>query len=241
MGYYKRLRNISWPSRTLMMAYFLFAASLGIVVSIIIYTNHIDVIKDWKLTLPTKDIHVGDQIVIESSYVKLREVKGKARRYINCQNQRGVYVKYELNQRDADNKPGKGATGIDIVVRRDIPNLPTRCKFRVSIDYPVLPFKTVTEVGETEEFILQGERTSATESEQSSASSSQQTTPSQGSASQAGKLNEFSSSYSNNTPNTNNEQSNNSQPPQQQPSPVEAPSLLNRLTQPIEDLVGRIL
>jgi hypothetical protein len=141
------------PSKSSIVTNIMFALSIIIFLSTVIFTMRIDVVKDWRLELPQGEIHAGDTIVVSSMYTKLRDVSGESKRYVECKNQNGVPIRYEINQAVANRKSGKGGTGIEIVVP-DIPNLPKMCKIQVSICYKVIPLKCSYENNETTEFQL---------------------------------------------------------------------------------------
>lgn len=150
------LRNINF---TRIFTKLLIVASLVVLASTAYFVVKLDVLVDWRIEIPTAtEYHAGDTIVVESIYTKLRQVEGEARRYVECETRPGVYVSYLVNEVPADRRAGSGGTGIEIPIPRGIANLPTDCRIRISIDYPVLPFRHVTEVATSDTFRLLPER-----------------------------------------------------------------------------------
>lgn len=203
-----KIRGISAVKWMTISLAFLSIASL---LASVYMTFSIDVITDWKLTMPDKKIHAGDTIVVESDYIKTRDVTGKATRDIDCQNKEGSYIRYHMNEAIANRAARSGGTGLEVKIPTNIPNLPTTCKIAVTIDYPVLPWRTVTEANETDEFTLYPERKDVARDERGASSGTSQT-PSPVVAQSQG-----SSSF-NNTPNSTNtlrdsSQNNNNQNP----------------------------
>lgn len=221
-------------SKTSMVAYFLFFVSFCIATTTAYFVFTLDVLKDWKLTIPEQPIHVGDTIVIESAYIKLRDVSGTATRYIVCDNAKGISIRYELNQRTANRRSGQGGTGIDVTIRRDIPDLPAKCKFAVAIEYEVLPFRKVHEYNETKEFMLQPERTTPVNaSGEPQAVSQTNLVPVPASVSS-------SSSSSQNTPSQPQPQLESSQPTQPAPQQPQ-PSLVESVVTGVQGIVNSVL
>jgi hypothetical protein len=144
---------------TSIITYLLLVLSIGIFFGTTYFVMNIKVLDDWQLTLPAGEIHVGDTVVLQSSYKKLREAGGESVRYIQCQNRNGVWIRYELNRATANRQAGVGGTGVVLTVRRDIADVPTTCKFTISIRYDVLPFRDVYVSNETKQFKLLTERT----------------------------------------------------------------------------------
>ncbi len=136
------------------VSYLLFALSALILASTLYFIFSIKVLADWRITLPAGDIHVGDTVVLRSEYTKLRDVQGRSARYIDCQNREGVMISYPVNEAPADHAAGKGGTGVVLSVPTSIPDVPTQCQFRISLDYPVLPFRHVTQTNHTNSFKL---------------------------------------------------------------------------------------
>lgn len=148
-------------SRTNLIAYGLFALSLLILAGTAYFMFNIKVLENWTLTVKQADIHVGDTVIVESTYTKLRTTgsDSEATRYIICKNSSNVWVRYEVSRATANRAAGKGGTGIPITIRRDIADVPTTCKFSIVISYKVLPFRTVVVANESNEFLVLPERT----------------------------------------------------------------------------------
>lgn len=135
-------------------SYALFILSGAMALATITATLSVDVIKNWKLTLPPSEIHAGQTIVVQSEFTKLKAVKGIARRSVECVNIRGVYLKYLLNEAVAEAPPGRGGIGMVLKMPTDVPNLPTKCRISVNVDYQVYPWRTVTEFVRSADFDL---------------------------------------------------------------------------------------
>ena len=137
------------------ISFVLFAISAVILASVVAFTVNVDVLEDWKLKLPPGDIHVDDTVVVESTYTKLREVTGKAVRYLECVNTAGAIVRYPINEARADRAPGsRTGTGVIIKVPAVVPVLQAKCRISINVTYQVYPWRTVVEFQSTDEFTL---------------------------------------------------------------------------------------
>lgn len=142
-------------NRSKLFTSILFILSLLILGSTAYYVSDIKVIQDWKLTLPDKPIHAGDTIIVASTYTKLREVTGEATRYVDCWTKDNILISYPINVAIADRASGvKKGTGLILVMPTVIPDLPAKCSIRVNIKYKVLPLRTVHVTNTTAEFTL---------------------------------------------------------------------------------------
>ena len=160
-------------------SYLMFALSALILGSTLYFIFSIKVLAAWRIILPTGDIHVGDTIVLKSEYTKLRDVQGRATRYIDCQNRAGVMISYSINEAPADHAVGNGGTGVVLYVPSSIPDLPTYCQFRILLDYPVLPFRHVYQSNHTASFRLLPKVSAAVAAPVAGQKSAIQTSPAQ--------------------------------------------------------------
>jgi hypothetical protein len=221
-------------SRANLIAYTLTTLSVGILITTSYFLLNIKVIENWKLTVKQTDIHVGDTVVLESTYHKLRTTGSDSEsiRYIICRNREKVWVRYELNRATANRAVGVGGTGIPVTIRRDIADVPTTCKFNIVISYKVLPFRTVVVTNDSNEFLVQPERTT----EESSSVTSIVSTPSQVQLSSVVVRPVAQTSSSNLTPVATPAQSNNVQPATNSTGPTIEPTGLHAVP-----VLGRVL
>ena len=115
----------------------------------------VDVIKDGSWNIKVQgDVHYQNDILnVSSTYTKLREVIGTSRRYLDCKNEQGVFVRYEINAAEANRKAGSRGTGIKMGIPQEIPT-PTECRVAISIRYEVYPLRSHTEYNESDLFKL---------------------------------------------------------------------------------------
>lgn len=124
----------------------------------------IDVLNDdeWKIKVNGGNTHYVDEtIAVDSIYTKLRKAEGQTTRYIDCRTQSGTFLRYELNQADANRRPSKTkqGTAFTFSVPKTITPVPTKCKIVIDIRYSVFKmlgqsFRTVPEYQESKEFNL---------------------------------------------------------------------------------------
>lgn len=236
------IERIRALSSVRIVTYILFFLSLGMLaITTFMAFNSFNVLAEWTLTLPDKRIEAGDKVVIQSVYNKLRTAEGDATRYLECKDKNGVFLRYELNQRRADRKAGKGGTGIDVVVPAAIPDLPTTCKFSVSICYDTfLPWYCYPESETTKEFILYPPASTSVPSESDGSQRTSQTpVPAATSRAQSGNPSVSSSSSQSTSasepaPTNSSQKSDNATLQQGQPS---GPTLIDGA----RDLVGGIV
>lgn len=146
--------KLSIPNKTKLASYVLFVFSAVVLGFSIYFTTNIHVLDNWTLEAPAGPLHAGDAVVLISKYTKLKDVDGTAKRYIECRNDNNVFIRYQLNEALADRAAGAAGTGIPVKIPSNIPNLPTTCRFSISIEYHVLPFKPTPEKNQTKEFHL---------------------------------------------------------------------------------------
>ena len=141
-------------SRTQLISYILFFLS-ACILGFTIYMNvKTDVLKDWRLVLPQQDIRIGDSIVLQSLYTKVMDVSGKSTRYIECKTSNGVFVRYPISEAVANRAAGQSGTGIPVVIPSTIPNVPTTCRFNITIEYEVFIWRKHIESVNSEIFTL---------------------------------------------------------------------------------------
>lgn len=139
-------------SATQIQAYTLFFLSTLILIGTFLFTMQVKVLDNWTLSIPTVDLKAGQEATIVSEYTKLRDVTGVAKRYVECRNEKGAYIRYPLNEAVANRASGNGGTGIIVKIPTDIPNLPAKCRFTVAIVYEVYPWRKVNQSNSTNEF-----------------------------------------------------------------------------------------
>lgn len=223
-------------SRTQVFSYSLFVLSALILVASFMLTMNITVLKDWKLSVPAAEIHAGDTVTLVSEYTKVRDVTGRSIRYIECQNQQHIYIRYPLNEAVANRGSGTAGTGVVVKVPDSIPYLPTTCKFTIAIEYDVYPWRKVDISNSTNEFTLLPRR-EVPQAVSLNVPSSAQINQGQALAPASGQNEQAFSSSSNNTPYQPPPQSNTSQvatkpdgsPVPPNPQPVDNRTTLDRL------------
>lgn len=149
------------PSKTAIVSYILFGIAGGMMLFSISMLARVDVLDNWRLVLPAGEIHAGDTVVVQSLYEKKLDVTGKATRYIECKTKNGLYVRYPVSTATANRPSGVAGTGIVFTAPEVIPDLPTTCKFTITIDYEVLAFRHVIESQSSAEFQLLPKREDA--------------------------------------------------------------------------------
>lgn len=197
-------------SRVQLFSYALFTLSAAILLMSFLLTMHVTVLKDWKLSAPTAEIHAGDTVTLVSAYTKVRDATGKSVRYIECQNNNHVYIRYPLNEATANRSKGNGGTGIVVKVPESIPDLPATCKFTIAITYDVYPWRKVNVSNSTAEFQLLTKR-DVPQGVALDEPSSGQTNPGLALVPATGQTGSSSASLPNNTSNPASAQPNNSQ------------------------------
>lgn len=215
------------------ISYSLFLISAGMIVVVVLLTRNMQVLANWKLTLPTGPIRVGDTIVVASTYTKLRQVTGSSTRTIECAYGKGIYISTPLDKAIANRAPGKTGTGIVVKIPAALTGvkaLPDPCHICVSISYPVLPLRTVSYFKCTKDFNLLPAVAPATVSSAAIRTSPVQVSLPSHTSSQSA---DGSMSSSNSSSDTTPSQSNFEQPA--------APSLVNRAFSGIRHIIDSVL
>ena len=94
--------------------------------------------------------------IITSKFTQVKDISGKATRYLECKTPSNTTIRYQLNEAAANSQ--KGARGVGIIVQ--LPDqitgvtLPTECKFSISIDYQINKLRNFNEANESTEFTL---------------------------------------------------------------------------------------
>lgn len=150
----KIINRLKQVSKVQLVSYSLFALS-AVTLFFAVYMNmSVDVLKDWKLIMNQDSAYVGDTVVIESVYHKTMNVTGVSTRYMECKNSDGILIRYAVSEAKANRASGQTGTGIMIVVPSTIPDLPTKCRINIIIDYEIYKFRHVIESQQTKEFTL---------------------------------------------------------------------------------------
>lgn len=135
---------------------------LGVLVLVLggLFMYPIDVLKDdsWNLTVQGSSHSPGDTINVSSTYNKVRSAEGVATRYLDCQNEEGAFVRYPVNQAEANRARGMAGTGVVVVIPETIPT-PTNCKIAIKVEYRIFniggwTLRSVTEYKESKTFDL---------------------------------------------------------------------------------------
>jgi hypothetical protein len=147
---------------------FLYSASVVIALSgfILLYLVFapVQVLKDWKISVPNQEYTPGSTIYITSYYTKVRDVSGSSKRYLQCYKPNSTdwdgYI--PLTESDA-NRPkitnGKSVTAIAIPI--DVPALPNTCRIYINVVYQINPFREYEQFNYSNTFkIEQGKTTS---------------------------------------------------------------------------------
>lgn len=210
----------------------LFAMSAAILIGVVYFAFNIQVLKDWRLTLPSGPIHAGDTIVVASTYTKLRQVTGTSMRTLECEARPDVFISTPLNKVSANRSPGTTGTGVLVTIPNQIQGittLPDTCRVCIALTYPVLPGRTVPYFKCTVDFTLLSKTAPATVS-----ASTTQTSPSQ--SVPVATAPNSSVSSSDNTVAQPAQQPDTSQLPT--PAVPASPSLIQRILSPISKLLG---
>lgn len=131
-----------------------FTLSVLILTATAIGVARLDVLEDFYIVVPEQRIAVGEEVIIESRYNKIRDVTGESTRYIECKTKDGIPLRYELSKAEANRSATKGGVGISMIAPSNIPDLPAQCRYTIIIEYDVLPFKHVFESANSEWFTL---------------------------------------------------------------------------------------
>lgn len=135
------------------MAMYVLAASIfgATALLLILFLRPINVLSNWSIVAPTDDAHIGQTIVVQSLFTKLRAVNGTAHRTLICNNSAGAEVAYPINDAVANHAAQQhSGVGIPIVIPTVV--VPAKCKLAISIEYQVYPFRTVTEFATSNQF-----------------------------------------------------------------------------------------
>jgi hypothetical protein len=229
------LHPFKGKSGTQIASYVLFFLSALILGGTVFANLNADVLKNWRLVLPEQQIRVGDEVVVQSLYEKVRNSRGVSVRYIECRNETGVFIRYPISEAVANRDVGKAGTGVVFVVPSTIPNIPAKCRFNITIDYEVYRWRHVIESTNSAEFTLYGKESNS--NDESSETS------------RTKFLGDNQSSYSNDTPQPEYAQRNISQgkeittperPLEPTPQPVPEPGLLQRILSPVTNLLKEL-
>lgn len=134
---------------------FIIACTLISGLLFVYYSRPVDVLKNWKLVVPSDmTYHPGQVVSVHSEVDKLRSAKPIAHRNIECKNPT-TFTSYHLADVEGVNsKAGHISSTIDFKIPEIIPHLPTTCVFSISVDYKVNPFKITNEYVRSNEFRL---------------------------------------------------------------------------------------
>lgn len=134
-------------------ALYTLAAAIFMTTAVFLYlfVAPINVLSNWRIVAPAGNYHVGDTVIVQSLFTKLRSVDGVSHRSLICTGAQGSSVAYPVNQAVANHAAqSKAGVGIPIIV--PLVPVPTKCKLAISIEYKVYPFRTVTEFATSNSF-----------------------------------------------------------------------------------------
>lgn len=143
---------------------FLNVALLTSLLLVLVFTLFapVDVIKNetWKLTVAGNVHYPGDILSVTSQYEKVKDATGTAKRYIECQNAQKAFIRYPINEAEANRRPTNRSvgTGVLLPVPISIP-VPTQCKVSIAIKYEIFKvgnyvLRSHTEANESPLFTL---------------------------------------------------------------------------------------
>lgn len=114
-----------------------------------------DVLKNWKLTVPSGTYHAGDTVHVHNEVNKTKALKPIAHRNIECLSD-GKFISYHLaDVQGVNNNQGHISSNIDFVVPFIIPTKPATCRFSLVAVYKVNIFRTVIEYQPSNTFTVQ--------------------------------------------------------------------------------------
>lgn len=114
----------------------------------------VDVLKNWTITTDKTMYSVGDTIVSTSRYNKVMSVNGQSKRYIECLNQIGSWVRYPVLEQTADRKQGQGQTSTSTHISGVVPNVDTTCRIYTQVEYTIYMYRPFREENVSNEFKL---------------------------------------------------------------------------------------
>lgn len=140
----------------------LYAFSIVLVGTMIVFADlelaPIDVLQDWKITVPTsKTYYPGSTIYLASKYKKVRQVTGTATRYIQCKkqgtNEWDGFI--PVSQADATRpKTNAGDSITYIGIPSSLPTLPNTCRIYINVNYRINYLRSFVEQNYSNEFIV---------------------------------------------------------------------------------------
>lgn len=108
---------------------------------------------DWYLQVDdSKEYALGDDLPVQSEYIKKRTSSGISKRYIECQNSVGEYrSRFPIGEGDADRKQGADGAEINLRVPLGVQcSLPSKCRIHIVIDYPITGLRDLVRGKHTE-------------------------------------------------------------------------------------------
>lgn len=116
----------------------------------------IQILKDWKISVPEKTYHPGDTVVLESHSFKLRKARGDSERTVECNARTDSIVGYTLNKIEAKRKPGYNQSETNIILPGNIADLPATCRVVISVKYTVFfGLRTIQENNVSNDFMIE--------------------------------------------------------------------------------------
>lgn len=134
-------------------ALYALAAAIFLTTAVFLYLfiAPINVLQNWRVVAPTGNYKVGDTIIVQSLFTKLRPVDGVSHRSLVCTGAAGASVAYPVNAAVA-NHPAAHKAGVGVPIVIPLVPTPTKCKLAISIEYKVYPFRTITEFATSNSF-----------------------------------------------------------------------------------------
>lgn len=112
----------------------------------------INILRDWKITVPSQSYRLGDIIQLNTASEKLRKAGGPVERTIECDKGTNGTISYPLNSSLAKGNPGVNHATYQLKVPVNITNLPATCRVVIAVDYTVYGFRHIVEYTVSNDF-----------------------------------------------------------------------------------------
>jgi hypothetical protein len=120
-----------------------------LVVLNVLYFWPVDILQEWKITVPKKTYHAAEEVHLTSTYTKTRNITGESHRYLVCNG-----TKYAINVVRKPAQAGKKSTHVDLIIPESTAK-PATCSISIEILYELPGGRKVIEKNHTNEFRLE--------------------------------------------------------------------------------------
>lgn len=105
----------------------------------------VNILKNWRITSTEQSYKVGDQVILNIEYEKIRESAATTYYSLECKRPNGSLKTYPLFHVEAKKKKSSGTVKVPVDLPKSIADTPTDCRVAIKAYYHVFTLRDVLE------------------------------------------------------------------------------------------------